>query len=78
MKQQDLKLCPLCESPLIRETRNVNVVYKDKNFSYRQSGEWCSECGEGYLSAEDLTLSKQERTDQKRIIDHRLISYEIN
>ena len=32
--------------------------------------EWCSECGEGFLSAEDLALSKQERTDQKRIIGH--------
>ncbi|MCK5198621.1 MAG: type II toxin-antitoxin system MqsA family antitoxin [Spirochaetales bacterium] len=77
MKQQDLKLCPLCESPLVKESRNVNAVYKDKNFSYLQPGEWCSECGEGFLSSEDLALSKQERTDQKRIIDHRLISGEI-
>ena len=77
MKQQDLKLCPLCEASLVREPRNVSAVYKDKTFSYLQSGEWCSECGEGFLSAEDLALSKQERTDQKRIIDHRLISGEI-
>ena len=61
MKQQDLKLCPLCESPLVRETRNVSAVYKDKKFDYLQPGEWCSECGEGFLSAEDLALSKQER-----------------
>ena len=77
MKKQDLKLCPLCEAPLIRETRNSSMVYKDKTFTYQQPGEWCSGCGEGFLSAEDLALSKQERTDQKRIIDHRLISGEI-
>ncbi len=28
MKNQDLKLCPLCESPLVRESRNVNAVCK--------------------------------------------------
>ena len=49
MKQQDLKLCPLCESPLVRESRNVTAVYKDKNLSYLQPGEWCSECGEGFF-----------------------------
>lgn len=77
MKQKDLKLCPLCGAPLVRETRNVYAVYKDKKIDYLQPGEWCSVCGEGFLSAEDLALSKQERTDQKRIIDHRLISGEI-
>lgn len=77
MKQQDLKLCPLCEATLVRETHNVSVVYKDKQFNYSQPGEWCSECCEGFLSVEDLALSKQERADQKRIIDHRLISGEI-
>jgi HTH-type transcriptional regulator/antitoxin MqsA len=77
MKQYNLKLCPLCESPLVRETPNVNAVYKDKNFSYPQPGEWCSQCGEGFLSVGDLASSKKQRTDQKRIIDHRLISDEI-
>ena len=77
MKKQNLKLCPICEAPLVRESRNVSMVYKDKIFSYLQHGEWCSECGEGFLSSEDLALSKQERTEKKRIIDHRLISDEI-
>ena len=77
MKKQDLKLCPLCEAPLVRETRNVSMVYKDKKFDYLQPGEWCSGCGEGFLSAEDLVLSKQERADKKRFINHRLISEEI-
>jgi len=62
MKQYNLKLCPLCEAPLVRESRNVSMVYKDKTFNYLQPGEWCSGCGEGFLSAEDLALSKQERT----------------
>ena len=77
MEQQDLKLCPLCESSLIRETRYVTAAYRDRSFNYLQQGEWCSQCGEGFLSAKDLALSKQERTDRKRIIDHRLISVEI-
>ena len=77
MKQQNLKLCPLCKAPLVRESRNVSMVYKDKQFDYVQPGEWCSGCGEGFLSAGDLVLSKQERTDQKRIIEYRLISGEI-
>ncbi len=36
MKKYDFKTCPLCKAPLVRETRNVNVVYKDKTFSYLQ------------------------------------------
>ncbi len=69
MKKQDLKLCPLCEASLVRELRNVNAVYKDKNLSYLQPGEWCSVCGEGFLSAEDLALSKQEQNEQKQGFD---------
>lgn len=66
-------MCSLCEFPLVRESCNVTAVYKDKNFSYLQPGE----CGEYFLTSEDMALLKQEWTDQKRIIDHRLISSEI-
>ncbi len=74
MKKQDLQLCPLCETPLVREPHNISMVYKDK---HQQPGGWCSGCGDGFFSAEDLVLSRQERSDKKRIIDHRLISDEI-
>ena len=37
----------------------------------------CNDCEEGFLSSEDLAASKQERTDQIRIIEHKLKSDEI-
>lgn len=77
MKQENLKRCPVCESSLIRETRNVSAVYKGQTLNYSQPGEWCNNCGEGFLNSEDLAASKQARIDQIRTIEHKLKSDEI-
>jgi len=71
------KMCPLCRGTLKRETRIFTSNYKDKNYSYNQIGNWCDECGESFLSPDDLKSSKKARTDKKREIDHLLKAEEI-
>ncbi|MDA3808862.1 MAG: type II toxin-antitoxin system MqsA family antitoxin [Spirochaetaceae bacterium] len=77
MNQQKLSLCPICDGDLIQEIKSVEAEYKAVLFYYSQTGLWCTKCGEGFLSPKDLDYSKKQITDNKRIIDHRLIAEDI-
>ncbi len=69
--------CPICGGDLKRETRSFTSKYKDQEYSYNQIGDWCDECDESFFGPEDLKVSKKERTDKKREIDHLLRTEEI-
>ena len=77
MNQQELRSCPVCDGNLTQEVKLVGVEYKGVKFKYFQPGQWCTECGEGFLSPRDLNALKKEITDNKRMIDHRLVAEDI-
>jgi len=77
MIQKELSFCPICDGDLKQEIRIVEAEFKGVKFNYSQSGQWCSECGEGFLSPKDLENSKKGIADNKRIIDHRLVADDI-
>lgn len=50
----DKEKCPLCgKGELVRGVRQVTYRYKDKSVEVDQPGDWCSDCGECLLTAED-------------------------
>ena len=61
----------------MRKTQIVRAEDKGKCYNYSQPGMWCESCDEGFLSKKDLSESKKERTDQKRMIDNLLKASEI-
>ena len=77
MKQPKLELCPICDGNLLTITKTVQAKYKYTTFNYSQPGTWCSDCGEGFLTPKDLDSSRKEIADNKRVIEHRLISNDI-
>ncbi len=58
------KKCPLCEQgTLHREVRRVPYEYKGVSVEVEQPGEWCSSCGEGFLSADDMAANRKALHD---------------
>jgi HTH-type transcriptional regulator / antitoxin MqsA len=50
--------CPLCgEGELKRELRAVPYTYRGTTVEVEQPGDWCSACGEGALSVEDMAAT---------------------
>ena len=49
-----MKTCSLCESKLIKEERIIPYIYKEQTQEILQSGDYCVECGEGFLFSKDL------------------------
>ena len=43
--------CPLCGiGTLVSETRDLTYVYRDQTTTIRQSGDYCTHCGEGVFT----------------------------
>jgi len=63
--------CPSCGNNAIKEVRNVEHSWKGVSFKYDQMGTWCETCNEGYLSPEDLKMSRPERDMKKKEIDEK-------
>lgn len=72
-----LFLCPVCGSELKKETRKQTATYKNRKYSYKQTGDWCDECGNAFFNPEELNKSRKERTDKKRKIGKMLTSRQI-
>jgi HTH-type transcriptional regulator/antitoxin MqsA len=72
-----MKSCPICDGVLKREDRIVNYSYKDHTREILQSGDYCTACGEGFLSPKDLKLSQKVIADFKREVDHLLTTDEV-
>ena len=72
-----MKKCPICDGALKRENKVVVYNYKDHTVKLTQSGDYCVECGEGFLSPKDLKASQKDIADFKREIDHLLTTDEV-
>ena len=68
--------CPVCGGNLIRETRDIAFIYKDKTTTILQSGLYCDNCDESFLNPSDLAITRKKRTDFQREVDHLLKSDE--
>jgi len=51
--------------------------YKNHSIKIEQSGEYCTKCGEAFLSAKDLKTTKLQIANFKRKIDHFLTTDEL-
>lgn len=72
-----MNTCPVCEGSLKQEKRTTIYTYKKHTKEIVQSGEYCLECGEGFLSSKDLKDSQKEIADFKRGVDHLLTTDEV-
>ena len=72
-----MKSCPICDGVLKREDKVVVYRYKDHTKEILQSGEYCTECKEGFLSPKDLKVSQKAIADFKREVDHLLTTDEV-
>jgi HTH-type transcriptional regulator/antitoxin MqsA len=72
-----MKTCPVCDGSLKREDNFITYKYKNYTKEIMQSGEYCTKCGEAFLSSKDLKASQKEIADFKRGIDHLLTTDEI-
>ena len=72
-----MKTCPVCGGALQREERSTPYDYKEHTIEIMQSGEYCSDCGEAFLSPQDLKSTRKQIADFKRHVDHLLTTDEI-
>ena len=58
------KRCTVCGKGTVkREARKVAYTYKGVTVEVMQPGEWCDECGEGFLSPQDMAATRRELHD---------------
>jgi YgiT-type zinc finger domain-containing protein len=62
--------CPICNGKVEYKTKLTSYTYKKHSIKVKQSGEYCLECKEVFLSPEDLKSTKLEIANFKREIDH--------
>ena len=72
-----MRVCPICDGEREREERKVTYRYKGYSRDIVQSGEYCLECHEGFLSPKDLKASQKAISDFRREIDNLLTTDEI-
>ena len=72
-----MNTCPICDGVLKREDKVVIYNYKGHTKEILQSGDYCTECNEGFLSSKDLKLSQKAIADFKREVDHLLTTDEV-
>lgn len=48
-----LVVCPVCGSDLVKDTRKVQFNYKGHSIELEQSGQFCQSCGEGFLTPKE-------------------------
>jgi HTH-type transcriptional regulator/antitoxin MqsA len=46
----ELNVCTICGGALTLETRKAHFTYKERSLDLDQSGLYCQNCGEGFLS----------------------------
>ena len=62
--------CPICNGKVEYKTQSITYTYKEHSIEVEQSGEYCLECKESFLSTKDLKSTKLEISNFKRKIDH--------
>jgi HTH-type transcriptional regulator/antitoxin MqsA len=69
--------CPICNGNVEYTTKPVNYNYKNHSRTINQSGHYCSQCNESFLSPKDLKATKKEITDFQRSVDNLLTTDEL-
>ncbi len=72
-----MKNCPICNGKLEHTKKDIIYEYKQKKVTIFQPAEYCLECGESFLSSDDIKTTKREIVDFKRSVDHLLKTQEI-
>ncbi len=73
-----MKTCGFCgKGVMARRTVKETFEYKDQTLQLDQTGEYCSECGEGILNATDLKNTRKALHDWQAQIDGYLPSDEV-
>ena len=73
-----MKKCRACGGGLLkRETRSAAFEYKGHKLAYDQPGEWCGQCGEGFLDPSDSEATDRVIYDFQARIDGRLTTGDI-
>ena len=72
-----MRVCPICDGEIKREEKKVTYRYKEHTRDIVQSGEYCTQCHEGFLSPKDLKISQKSISDFRREIDNLLTTDEI-
>jgi YgiT-type zinc finger domain-containing protein len=71
-----MRVCPICDGEIKREEKKVTYRYKEHTRDIVQSGEYCTQCHEGFLSPKDLKISQKSISDFRREIDNLLTTDE--
>lgn len=74
---EDFKSCPVCGEHIVRENRDILLSYNNKETIIKQPGQYCISCGESFLNPSDLAVTRKQRIDFQREVDHLLKSDEI-
>ncbi|MBL0686406.1 MAG: type II toxin-antitoxin system MqsA family antitoxin [Sulfurospirillum sp.] len=69
--------CPICNGKVKHKTKLTTYMYKEHSIEVKQSGEYCLECKEAFLSPKDLKSTKLDIANFKREIDHFLTTDEL-
>ena len=57
--------------------KDIVYTYKNEKITMSQPAEYCLECGESFLSPDDIKATKKDIVDFKRTVDHLLKTEEI-
>ena len=71
-----MRNCPICGGVIQQTSKSTTYTYKNHSIELNQSGEYCTQCDEAFLSAKDLKSTKLEIANFKRKIDHFLTTDE--
>ena len=69
--------CPICNGKVEYKSELTTYTYKDHSIEIEQSGEYCTECKEAFLSPKDLKSTKLKIANFKREVDHFLTTHEL-
>ncbi|WP_294960798.1 type II toxin-antitoxin system MqsA family antitoxin [Sulfurimonas sp.] len=69
--------CPICNGKIEYKSEMTTYTYKKHSIEIAQSGEYCMECKEAFLSQKDLKSTKLQIANFKREVDHFLTTDEL-
>ncbi len=72
-----MKNCPICDSIIEYTTKMIPYEYKGHTKEIAQSGEYCTNCKESFLSPKDLKSTQKDISNFKREVEHLLSTEEL-
>lgn len=60
--------CPICNGKIEYKSEQIIYTYKKHSIEIEQSGEYCMECEEAFLSPKDLESTKMKIVNFKKNI----------